>query len=109
MILYYLRPDGAFIAGDTQRHVTAYAYPTSPHAQEARARPGIVAERMMAGEVDRINLPPALRASAMLRDAERMHELDAHGTSTVRPSQPSPRAFIQPKTYREQPKREDRT
>lgn len=101
MILYYLRPDGAFIVGDTKRGVTAYAYPTSPHAMEARTRPAIVAERMIVSEVDRVNLPQPLRATAMLKDAERLHELDTHGTNTVRPSRPSPRVFIPPKTYRE--------
>lgn len=101
MILYYLRPDGAFIAGDTKRHVTAYAYPNSPHAVEARARPAIVAERMIVSEADRVNLPQPLRATAMLRDAERMHELDVHGTDTANRSRPSPRVFIPPATYRE--------
>lgn len=104
MILYYLRPDGAFIVGDTKRQVTAYAYPTSPHAVEAQGRPAIVAERMIAGEVDRVNMPAAQRATAMLRDAERLHELDAHGTNTVRPSRPSPRHFVPPATYRERGK-----
>jgi hypothetical protein len=105
MILYYLRPDGAFIAGNTKTGLTAYAYPTSPHAIEARTKPAIVAERMMAGEVDRVNLAPAQRAVAMLRDAERMFELDAHGSNTVRPHQPSPRVFIPPQTYRDRPTR----
>ena len=101
MILYYLRPDGAFIVGDTKRHVTAYAYPNSPHAVEAQGRPTIVAERMIAGEVDRVNMTAAQRATAMLRDAERMHELDVHGTDTANRSRPSPRVFIPPATYRE--------
>ena len=101
MILYYLRPDGAFIVGDTKRHVTAYAYPNSPHAVEARTRPAIVAERMIVSEADRVNLPQPLRATAMLRDAERMHELDVHGTDTANRSRASPRAFIPPATYRE--------
>jgi hypothetical protein len=101
VILYYLRPDGAFIVGDTKRHVTAYAYPNSPHAVEARTRPAIVAERMIVSEADRVNLPQPLRATAMLRDAERMHELDVHGTDTANRSRPSPRVFIPPATYRE--------
>ena len=101
MILYYLRPDGAFIVGDTKRHVTAYAYPNSPHAVEARTRPAIVAERMIVSEADRVNLPQPLRATAMLRDAERMHELDVHGTDTANRSRPSPRFFNPPATYRE--------
>jgi hypothetical protein len=41
----------------------------------------------------------------MLRDAKRMFELDAHGSNTVRPHQPSPRVFIPPQTYRDRPTR----
>lgn len=36
MILFYLDPQGGFTCGDTETGRTAYAYPTSPHADRAK-------------------------------------------------------------------------
>jgi hypothetical protein len=35
-IVYRHSPDGAFVAGDSDTGFTAYAYPTSTHAQQAK-------------------------------------------------------------------------
>jgi hypothetical protein len=48
---YRLLPDGAFVAGDTSTGRTAYAYPTSDHATQAKRQPERVAREM----VDREN------------------------------------------------------
>lgn len=48
MTIYYAHDaDGAFIAGDTETGLTSYAYPTSPHAVDARTRAELVARAML--------------------------------------------------------------
>lgn len=42
--------NGAFVAGDRDTEMTAYAYPTSPHAIVAKKYPKRVAEDMLAAE-----------------------------------------------------------
>lgn len=47
MIKYRLLPDGGFVAGDTDSSRTAYAYPTSPYAEDAAKRPALTAHAMI--------------------------------------------------------------
>lgn len=49
-LIYRLDDDGAFVCGDSDSRITAYAYPTSKHARVAGRGP------VMAGEVARIML-----------------------------------------------------
>jgi hypothetical protein len=49
-ILHRLDAQGGFTCGDTITGLTAYAYPTSPHAVAAKRGPGMVAEEMIAHE-----------------------------------------------------------
>lgn len=90
-----MRPDGAFVAGDTRTGVTSYAYPTSPHAREARHRPAIVAARMVAEEMDRSRIPEAngQRDQAIRRDTRLMAELQSKGSRALSAVPPSPRSF----------------
>lgn len=50
MIVFKMLDDGAFVAGDTETQRTSYAYPTSPHATEAKRKPIDVAHEMMKNE-----------------------------------------------------------
>ncbi len=47
-VAYRLLPDGGFVVGDIETRLTAYAYPTSTHATEAKRHPKRVALRMQA-------------------------------------------------------------
>lgn len=47
MIRYRLLPDGGFVVGDTDSSRTAYAYPSSPYADDARKRPALTAHAMI--------------------------------------------------------------
>jgi hypothetical protein len=38
-IIYKIEADGGFVCGDTNTGLTAYAYPTSPHASNAAKSP----------------------------------------------------------------------
>ena len=67
MILYKMQPDGSFVAGDTERDVTAYAYPTSPNAVKAQRDPVGVAKDMTFREDKR------LRANLPLADERHAH------------------------------------
>ncbi len=50
-IQYHIDQDGSFTAGDVDSGVTAYAYPSSEHAQQAKRNPLKVAEEMIQGEM----------------------------------------------------------
>ena len=50
-IRYHIGQDGSFTAGDVDSGVTAYAYPSSEHAAEAKRNPLEVAEEMIQGEM----------------------------------------------------------
>ena len=47
MIVFKHTPDGAFVAGDTERRITTYAYPTSTYALAAESEPDSVAAEML--------------------------------------------------------------
>ena len=49
-IVFKLEADGGFVAGDEKTGMTAYAYPTSPHATEAKRAPAKVAAEMLHAE-----------------------------------------------------------
>ena len=49
-IRFKLETNGAFIAGDTETGRTAYAYPSSTYAMQAKRHPKTVAAEMMADE-----------------------------------------------------------
>lgn len=49
-VVFKMLDNGAFVAGDRDSEMTAYAYPSSPHAIVAKKHPKQVAEEMMARE-----------------------------------------------------------
>lgn len=95
MILFYTRPDGAFVAGDTRTGITSYAYPTSHHAQAARTRAAQTAARMLAEEMNRSRIPEAngQRERAFKRDAELLAELRQKGSQATFGAPRSPRTM----------------
>ena len=48
--VFKMLDDGGFVAGDADSRMTAYAYPTSPHAIVAKRYPKLVAEEMLESE-----------------------------------------------------------
>lgn len=52
MIVWKLKADGAFVAADTATGFTAYAYPTSASATQAKRAPYKVAVDMMRREIE---------------------------------------------------------
>lgn len=46
-IIYKLDAAGGFTVGDSETRHTAYAYPTSPYAYDARRHPGRIAQDMV--------------------------------------------------------------
>ncbi len=54
-IAYRLLPDGGFVVGDIETGATAYAYATSPNADEAKRHPERVALRMRASAIATLN------------------------------------------------------
>jgi hypothetical protein len=49
-IVFYFDAQGGFTVGDTETRVTAYAYPTSPHATNAKKHATQVAAEMVDGQ-----------------------------------------------------------
>lgn len=49
MIYFAFDAQGAFIAGCAETGATCYAYPSSPHAQDAKRKPAATAEEMVGG------------------------------------------------------------
>lgn len=50
MIVFKMLKSGAFVAGDTETRLTAYAFPSSPNADRAKRCPKATASEMMAHE-----------------------------------------------------------
>jgi hypothetical protein len=51
-IIWTFPPCGGFLAGDTVRGITSYAYPTSEYSVKARRNPEKVASEMLSAEWD---------------------------------------------------------
>jgi len=49
-IRYMITADGGFLCGDTETGLAAFAYPTSPHAEQAKRCPDTIARHMIAAE-----------------------------------------------------------
>ncbi len=49
-IVFKMLEDGGFVAGDRGSGLTAYAYPSSSHANVAQRYPKLVAEEMIENE-----------------------------------------------------------
>lgn len=67
MIEYKLDKDGGFFAHDTETGATAYAYPTSTHAVQARRNASKVANEMMRNLRPYMKLPIIAELAADLR------------------------------------------
>jgi hypothetical protein len=50
LIVYRFTPDGGFVAGDTESRLTAYAYPDSTCATQAKRNPPLIARHMISQE-----------------------------------------------------------
>jgi hypothetical protein len=84
MILFKLDAQGGFTCGDTETGRTAYAYPTSSHAQAAKKQPELVAAKMMANENS---------SSRIWRDTKLHNEKDAERMIALRQNNGNERAL----------------
>lgn len=68
-IVFVLDRTGGFTAGCTETRLTAYAYPSSAHAEKAKRLPDIVAVKMLAAEA----LTPSTRLYACVREYDALN------------------------------------
>lgn len=59
--VFKMLEDGGFVAGDEDSRMTAYAYPSSPHANVAKRYPKLVAEEMLEAERSSYRKIPAVQ------------------------------------------------
>lgn len=59
MLVFKMQDNGGFAAGDTETLRTSYAYPSSPHATAAKAKPSQTARAMIEQANDHIGTLPA--------------------------------------------------
>lgn len=59
--VFRMLEDGGFVAGDEDSRMTAYAYPSSPHAGVAKRHPKAVAEDMLGSERQSYRTIPAIQ------------------------------------------------
>lgn len=60
-VIFATLPDGAFVAGDRDSGMTAYAYPGSPHAMMANKHARLIAEDMLRSERMSYRSVPAVK------------------------------------------------
>jgi hypothetical protein len=84
VIKFALLKGGGFVAGDTDTGLTAYAYPKSDYATEAKKYPQAIARKMLSGE-RRFARPPWLDVKDYdKRNWERQHERKVRGLEDER-------------------------
>jgi hypothetical protein len=94
-IVFTQDAQGGFVAGDTETRLTAYAYPSSPYANESRARPEDTAAKMIKGEAWRKDHQSRTFLGApSLREYDGRYWEILEGRETVSPFAPEVQAFL---------------